>query len=147
MTNAGKFRSLLVGAHRGEHFIYIGRVGNGYGAAKVRELLPRLQTWKARGRHSQASAHHARAPMCTGRVPNSWRKSNLPAGPGQAWCARRPSKRSARTSRPRKSSPIARAPDDLDTESRPRSRQSLSFSRAAQERGALGDGRPAFPSR
>jgi bifunctional non-homologous end joining protein LigD len=43
-TTASKFRSLLVGAHRGEHFIYIGRVGTGYSAAKVSELLPRLQS-------------------------------------------------------------------------------------------------------
>ncbi|UZF95650.1 DNA ligase D [Bosea sp. NBC_00550] len=42
-TTAGKFRSLLVGVHRGSHFVYIGRVGTGYGAAKVQALLPRLK--------------------------------------------------------------------------------------------------------
>ncbi|RYE34690.1 MAG: DNA ligase D [Hyphomicrobiales bacterium] len=42
-TTAGAFRSLLVGVHRGRHFVYIGRVGTGYGAAKVKALLPRLQ--------------------------------------------------------------------------------------------------------
>jgi bifunctional non-homologous end joining protein LigD len=46
-TTAGKFRSLLVGVHRGPHFIYIGRVGTGYGAAKVDKLLPRLQEHEA----------------------------------------------------------------------------------------------------
>ena len=29
-TTAGKFRSLLVGVNRGEHLIYVGRVGTGY---------------------------------------------------------------------------------------------------------------------
>ncbi len=42
-TTAGKFRSLLVGVHRGEHFVYVGRVGTGYGAEKVKTLLPRLK--------------------------------------------------------------------------------------------------------
>ncbi|MDQ0391464.1 DNA ligase D [Labrys monachus] len=42
-TTEGKFRSLLVGVHRGEHFIYLGRVGTGYSEAKVKRLLPRLQ--------------------------------------------------------------------------------------------------------
>ena len=40
-TTNGKFRSLLVGVHRGDHFVYVGRVGTGYGEAKVRQLLPR----------------------------------------------------------------------------------------------------------
>ena len=39
----GKFRSLLVGVFRGDHFVYVGRVGTGYGAAKVDVLLPRLR--------------------------------------------------------------------------------------------------------
>lgn len=47
-TTAGKFRSLLVGVHRGPHFIYIGRVGTGYGAAKVEKLLPRLKEREAK---------------------------------------------------------------------------------------------------
>jgi bifunctional non-homologous end joining protein LigD len=42
-TTGGQFRSLLVGVHRGEHFVYIGRVGTGFGGAKVRTLLPRLE--------------------------------------------------------------------------------------------------------
>ncbi|AZO82033.1 MULTISPECIES: DNA ligase D [unclassified Bosea (in: a-proteobacteria)] len=42
-TTAGKFRSLLVGVNRGSHFVYIGRVGTGYSAAKVNALLPRLK--------------------------------------------------------------------------------------------------------
>jgi bifunctional non-homologous end joining protein LigD len=39
----GKFRSLLVGVHRGEGFVYVGRVGTGYGAAKAGALLPKLR--------------------------------------------------------------------------------------------------------
>jgi bifunctional non-homologous end joining protein LigD len=39
----GKFRSLLVGVHRGDHFVYVGRVGTGYGAQKVEVLLPKLK--------------------------------------------------------------------------------------------------------
>ncbi|WP_426237639.1 DNA ligase D [Pararhizobium sp. DWP1-1-3] len=39
----GKFRSLLVGVNRGEHFVYVGRVGTGYGAKTVKTLLPKLQ--------------------------------------------------------------------------------------------------------
>lgn len=42
-TTNGKFRSLLVGVNRGKHFVYVGRVGTGYGASKVDVLLPRLR--------------------------------------------------------------------------------------------------------
>jgi bifunctional non-homologous end joining protein LigD len=46
-TTNGKFRSLLVGVYRDDHFIYVGRVGTGYGEAKVRTLLPRLKAVKS----------------------------------------------------------------------------------------------------
>jgi bifunctional non-homologous end joining protein LigD len=42
-TTEGRFRSLLVGVNRGDHFVYVGRVGTGFGAAKVKALLPRLK--------------------------------------------------------------------------------------------------------
>ncbi len=42
-TTGGKFRSLLVGVHRGPDFVYIGRVGTGFGEPKLRQLMPRLQ--------------------------------------------------------------------------------------------------------
>jgi bifunctional non-homologous end joining protein LigD len=42
LTTNGSFRSLLVGVHRGDHLIYVGKVGTGYGAARVKQLLPRL---------------------------------------------------------------------------------------------------------
>jgi bifunctional non-homologous end joining protein LigD len=40
----GRFRSLLVGVHRGDHLIYVGRVGTGYGKDNVARLLPRLKS-------------------------------------------------------------------------------------------------------
>jgi bifunctional non-homologous end joining protein LigD len=42
-TTAGKFRSLLVGVNRGDHFVYVGRVGTGYSASKVKHLMPKLK--------------------------------------------------------------------------------------------------------
>lgn len=42
-TTGSTFRSLLVGVHRGEHFVYVGRVGTGYGEAKLKQLLPKLK--------------------------------------------------------------------------------------------------------
>jgi bifunctional non-homologous end joining protein LigD len=42
-TTEGKFRSLLVGVHRGDHLIYVGRVGTGYSADKTKRLVPRLK--------------------------------------------------------------------------------------------------------
>ncbi|MBN9545493.1 MAG: DNA ligase D [Alphaproteobacteria bacterium] len=47
-TTAGKFRSLLVGVHRGDHLIYVGRVGTGYSAGKVKQLMPRLKAMAAK---------------------------------------------------------------------------------------------------
>jgi len=42
-TTEGKFRSLLVGVHRDGHLIYVGRVGTGYSAGKLKQLMPRLK--------------------------------------------------------------------------------------------------------
>ena len=42
-TTLGRFRSLLVGIPRGEHFAYVGRVGTGFGAKTVECILPRLE--------------------------------------------------------------------------------------------------------
>ena len=47
-TTAGKFRSLLVGVHRGDHLIYVGRVGTGYSSDKVKRLMPRLKEMAAK---------------------------------------------------------------------------------------------------
>lgn len=46
-TTSGKFRSLLVGVYRGDSFVYVGRVGTGYGAQKLETLLPRLEALTA----------------------------------------------------------------------------------------------------
>ncbi|NWJ27614.1 DNA ligase D [Rhizobium sp. RM] len=43
----GKFRSLLVGVNRGNHLVYVGRVGTGYGAKVIEKLLPKLQKHEA----------------------------------------------------------------------------------------------------
>ncbi|HJR56022.1 MAG TPA: DNA ligase D [Rhizomicrobium sp.] len=47
-TTNGKFRSLLVGVNRGDHLIYVGRVGTGYSAGTVEKLLPRLKAVTAK---------------------------------------------------------------------------------------------------
>ena len=42
-TTGSAFRSLLVGVHRAEHFVYVGRVGTGFSQTTVKQLLPRLK--------------------------------------------------------------------------------------------------------
>jgi bifunctional non-homologous end joining protein LigD len=42
-TTGSEFRSLLVGVHRAEHFVYVGRVGTGFSQTTVKQLLPRLK--------------------------------------------------------------------------------------------------------
>jgi bifunctional non-homologous end joining protein LigD len=39
----GKFRSLLVGVNRGDHLIYAGRVGTGFGRDTVERIFPQLK--------------------------------------------------------------------------------------------------------
>jgi bifunctional non-homologous end joining protein LigD len=39
---AGQLRSLLVGAHKGDKLVYVGRVGTGFGRDTVARVLPRL---------------------------------------------------------------------------------------------------------
>jgi bifunctional non-homologous end joining protein LigD len=39
----GRFRSLLVGMHRGNHLTYIGRVGTGFGTTTVSRIFPRIK--------------------------------------------------------------------------------------------------------
>lgn len=46
-TTQGKFRSLLVGVNRDHHLIYVGRVGTGYSAGKMKQLMPRLKEMAA----------------------------------------------------------------------------------------------------
>jgi bifunctional non-homologous end joining protein LigD len=42
----GQLRSLLVGAHRDGRFVYIGKVGTGFGRDTVRRVLPKLEEVK-----------------------------------------------------------------------------------------------------
>lgn len=42
-TNQGRFRSLLAGVYRDGHFIYVGRVGTGFGADKAAMLTGKLE--------------------------------------------------------------------------------------------------------
>src|ERR1700761_7243023 len=56
-TTTGNFHSLLVGVHRGDHLIYVGRVGTGYSAPKVKALMPRLK--KAEGAKSPFTGKNA----------------------------------------------------------------------------------------
>jgi bifunctional non-homologous end joining protein LigD len=41
-TQAGTVRSLLAGVYRGRQFVYVGRIGTGFGAAAAKSLLPHL---------------------------------------------------------------------------------------------------------
>jgi bifunctional non-homologous end joining protein LigD len=47
-TTGSAFRSLLVGVHRDKQFVYVGRVGTGYGREKVSRLLPQLHKVEAK---------------------------------------------------------------------------------------------------
>jgi bifunctional non-homologous end joining protein LigD len=42
-SNGGQFRSLMAGVYRGDHLVYVGNVGTGYGAEKVLRLMPKLK--------------------------------------------------------------------------------------------------------
>jgi bifunctional non-homologous end joining protein LigD len=42
-TTSGKFRSLMAGVYRGDHLAYVGMVGTGFGADKVRRIMPILK--------------------------------------------------------------------------------------------------------
>lgn len=68
-TTNGKFRSLLVGVNRGSHFVYIGRVGTGYGASKVATLLPRLKKHAAKVSPFTGANAPRRAPGVTWLEP------------------------------------------------------------------------------
>ena len=42
-SNGSQFRSLTAGVYRGDHLVYVGNVGTGYGAEKVVRLMPKLK--------------------------------------------------------------------------------------------------------
>jgi len=39
----GRFRSLMAGVYRGEHLIFVGRIGTGFGQAMVERIMPHLE--------------------------------------------------------------------------------------------------------
>ncbi len=71
-SNAGKFRSLLVGVNRGKVLSYAGLVGTGYGGDVVRRLMPHLK-----------AAAAERNPFAAGNPPHGrdvhWLKPTLVA--------------------------------------------------------------------
>jgi bifunctional non-homologous end joining protein LigD len=42
-SNGSQFKSLMAGVYRGDHLVYVGNVGTGYGAEKVVRLMPKLK--------------------------------------------------------------------------------------------------------
>ena len=44
-TQAGTVRSLLAGVYRGGQFVYVGRIGTGFGRTVAKSLLPHLKQW------------------------------------------------------------------------------------------------------
>jgi bifunctional non-homologous end joining protein LigD len=42
-TTHGKFRSLMAGVHRGDHLVFVGLVGTGFGQDKVKRIMPALK--------------------------------------------------------------------------------------------------------
>ena len=46
-TTNGKFRSLMAGVHRGDDLAFVGMVGTGFGADKVRRIMPLLKAAEA----------------------------------------------------------------------------------------------------
>jgi bifunctional non-homologous end joining protein LigD len=46
-SNDGKFRSLMAGVYRGDHLVYVGNIGTGFGRDKLKQLLPRLKAMAA----------------------------------------------------------------------------------------------------
>jgi bifunctional non-homologous end joining protein LigD len=42
-SNGSQFRSLMAGVYRGDHLVYVGNIGTGFGAEKVSGLMPALK--------------------------------------------------------------------------------------------------------
>ena len=42
-SNGSQFRSLMAGVYRGDHLVYVGNIGTGFGAEKVSRLMPALK--------------------------------------------------------------------------------------------------------
>jgi bifunctional non-homologous end joining protein LigD len=46
-TTNGKFRSLMAGVYRGDHLVFVGMIGTGFGQATVRSIMPALKKAEA----------------------------------------------------------------------------------------------------
>ena len=93
----GRFRSLMVGVHRGSHFIHVGRVGTGFGGVKGERLLTRLKAigsdkspFTGPGRPRGASDIHWVRPDLVAEI-------EFAGWTGTAWCGRPRSKVCGRT--------------------------------------------------
>jgi bifunctional non-homologous end joining protein LigD len=42
-SNGNQFKSLMAGVYRGDHLVYVGNIGTGFGAEKVSRLMPALK--------------------------------------------------------------------------------------------------------
>jgi len=109
-TTNGKFRSLLVGVNRGNHFVYVGRVGTGYGAKVVETLLPKLNEMET----SKSPFTGIGAPKKSSDIvwlnPNWSLKSSSLAGRVMARFDRRRSRACGKTSRLRRWRPRSQRP-------------------------------------
>ncbi len=71
-TNAGAFRSLVAGVMRDGKLVHVGRIGTGFSAAKVKDLLPKLKALE-----TDRSPFEARLPRGAGET--RWVKPQLVA--------------------------------------------------------------------
>ena len=62
----GKFRSLLVGVNRGDHFVYVGRVGTAMKPRPSRRCCQSCRKSRRPNRRSRGSAHRRRALISSG---------------------------------------------------------------------------------
>jgi bifunctional non-homologous end joining protein LigD len=62
----GRFRSVLVGARRGDHLIYLGRVGTGFGQAAVAWIFPKLKARETPRAYLGVPMHRGRNAGCIG---------------------------------------------------------------------------------
>lgn len=72
-SEGAHFSSLIAGVFRDGHLVPVGRIGTGFGAAKVRQLLPRLKSLA-----SKESPFRERVPVRPGRQVH-WLKPQLVA--------------------------------------------------------------------
>jgi bifunctional non-homologous end joining protein LigD len=79
----GQVRSLLAGVRRGDHLVYLGRVGTGFGQATVRTLAPKLQALAAdaspfggeNAPRQETGVHWARAELVAEIQYGGWTQS------------------------------------------------------------------------